>query len=330
MFFGDPDNVEVEVIEGQPMRLGVTLGEVSDAVASQMGLDKGKVVLITGVVEGMPAEKAGLKRFDIIAGIDDHKAVTPETLREVVFSRKPGDEVTLWVIRKGDKKKFNVRLADGGGRGPVVIDRLRSDANRGQAELHRRELSELQEKLRAMRGAERDAVRERQRVVEREMRDVEREADARRRALDRLRAESGQQGGQMRWRAEQYEDVRKQMAEQLRGLEGKIDAETKRSIEEAMARVRESMKDLDMDLPQIEIYRGDGRHEALILPPSGSGRGGAPSWTPRAPAGGAGANRMAPDRSDERNRNLHDRLNGLEDRMDRIERLLERILEQRG
>ncbi len=101
-FDGQPLTFMLTEDDGEPRpMIGVTLSEVGETVADQLGLDTDDVVLIAGVNEGMPADKAGLKRSDIVVKIDGSTPATEERLREVILSKKKGDKVRLEVLRKG-------------------------------------------------------------------------------------------------------------------------------------------------------------------------------------------------------------------------------------
>jgi serine protease Do len=53
------------------------------------------------VTEGSPAEKAGIKKGDIITKINDTKIESPETLFETIHNYKPGDKVKVLLTRNG-------------------------------------------------------------------------------------------------------------------------------------------------------------------------------------------------------------------------------------
>ena len=62
---------------------------------------------ITQVVKGSAAEKAGLKKGDIITKVGDEKITGPEELSEVISDKKPKEE--LKVIFKRDGKESSVK-----------------------------------------------------------------------------------------------------------------------------------------------------------------------------------------------------------------------------
>lgn len=53
------------------------------------------------VTKGSPAEKAGIKKGDIITKLNETKIESPESLYETVHNLKPGDKVTILLTRDG-------------------------------------------------------------------------------------------------------------------------------------------------------------------------------------------------------------------------------------
>ena len=84
--------------------------------AEELMLEGGRVrsvVRVTDVMEGTPAQKAGLRAEDLIVGIDDlevRREASLETFGEYVQSRKPRTDVTLHVLRNGKPTDVAVNL----------------------------------------------------------------------------------------------------------------------------------------------------------------------------------------------------------------------------
>ncbi len=90
--------------------LGVSIEEVPDALADQLDT-KGRGVLVSNVVEGSPADKAGFLVHDVIVSVDG-EAVEGESLRAVdlIKSRKPGDTAKFGVLRNGEEISLTATL----------------------------------------------------------------------------------------------------------------------------------------------------------------------------------------------------------------------------
>jgi serine protease Do len=80
--------------------LGVTIQNLTPDLAKQFNLKEEKGVLIGDVVEGGPAEKAGLQRGDVIVEFDGKKIEEPTQLRNIVANTTPNKEIKLKIIRE--------------------------------------------------------------------------------------------------------------------------------------------------------------------------------------------------------------------------------------
>jgi serine protease Do len=67
-------------------------------------------VPISGIIPKSPAEKAGLKAGDIIVAVDKQDVETREKLIANIGKKKPGDKVTLSIMRGDEKKDIQVVL----------------------------------------------------------------------------------------------------------------------------------------------------------------------------------------------------------------------------
>jgi S1-C subfamily serine protease len=81
--------------------LGVQLMPLTPELKNQLKVDAGAVV--TDVVPGSAAEKAGLKRDDVVTKAGDHAVRSPDDLREAIQQTGAGHDLALAVTR-GDKK----------------------------------------------------------------------------------------------------------------------------------------------------------------------------------------------------------------------------------
>src|SRR6266699_328429 len=70
----------------------------------------GNGVRVTSVQQGSAAASAGLKAGDLITAVDGKTALTAERLRALVGAHKPGDKLTLGVVRSGTTRTIEVTL----------------------------------------------------------------------------------------------------------------------------------------------------------------------------------------------------------------------------
>lgn len=107
--FAIPSSTVTQVLEqlihdGKVSRpwLGVILQPVTKELANYFGLKEIEGVLISGVAENSPAQKAGLKRGDIILEYNKKKVNNPEALKNEVMNTKIGAKVVVLVYRDGE------------------------------------------------------------------------------------------------------------------------------------------------------------------------------------------------------------------------------------
>lgn len=91
-----------------PVMLGVTMSDADEAVLEHLNYESG--VMVDRVLEGLPAAKAGVEVGDIIVEFNGQKPVEQEMIRARLREAKPGDEVTLKVLRKGKTQDIKIKL----------------------------------------------------------------------------------------------------------------------------------------------------------------------------------------------------------------------------
>lgn len=86
-------------------RLGIRVDRPSDALAEQLDLPKGQGLVITDVVAGSAAEKAGLKANDILLSLDGKTiANDADALAAMVKELKASTPINAVVLRKGKRQ----------------------------------------------------------------------------------------------------------------------------------------------------------------------------------------------------------------------------------
>jgi 2-alkenal reductase len=111
--------------EAEYAYIGVSSQALYPQLARKLGLDTTFGGLVSEVVSGGPAEEAGLEggedklNFqavpyrtggDVILKIDDRSIVGPDDLAEVIAAHRPGEEVTLTVLRDNELEKVALTL----------------------------------------------------------------------------------------------------------------------------------------------------------------------------------------------------------------------------
>ncbi len=90
--------------------LGVRIMDVTTAMKKALKLDVSRGAIITEVIKGSPAEKAGLKEGDVILKVDDQDVGDAAELVSIIHSYSPGSEVRILVARKDKRLTFQVVL----------------------------------------------------------------------------------------------------------------------------------------------------------------------------------------------------------------------------
>ncbi len=107
--------------------MGITAGSLIPQIADAMGLSKDQSgVLVEQVEVGSPADKAGLRGSDksatidgqpvmiggdVIVAIDGKTINSMEDLAAVLQTHKPGDQITLTVLRGGEQMELDLTLS---------------------------------------------------------------------------------------------------------------------------------------------------------------------------------------------------------------------------
>ncbi|OIQ23366.1 DegQ family serine endoprotease [uncultured Vibrio sp.] len=92
--------------------LGVQGGEITSELAEALGYESSKGAFVSQVVPGSAADTAGLLAGDIITTINDKKIDTFSELRAKVATLGAGKDLTIGVVRDGQKMSFDVTLGE--------------------------------------------------------------------------------------------------------------------------------------------------------------------------------------------------------------------------
>ena len=91
-------------------RLGITIQEVNQALASNFGLKSPGGALVSSVEKGSPGAKAGLEAGDVILKFEGKEISRSSDLPPLVAALKPGSKVTLDVWHDGKEKQLTATI----------------------------------------------------------------------------------------------------------------------------------------------------------------------------------------------------------------------------
>jgi serine protease Do len=97
-------------IDGNGGYLGVQTAEVSSENYSKFGLDKVRGVAIEKVVEGSPAEKAGLQAGDVLLRVNNDEITSSRKLTRIISEIAPDHTANITVLRGGSERNVSVTL----------------------------------------------------------------------------------------------------------------------------------------------------------------------------------------------------------------------------
>lgn len=117
--FAIPSNMARNVVDqlrarGRVIRgyIGVSVQEVTPKIAQGLGLGKARGALVSNVVEGGPAAKAGIQSGDIIVSFAGQTIKTRSDLAPLVANTPIGRTVPVTVFRKGKNVSLQVQVAE--------------------------------------------------------------------------------------------------------------------------------------------------------------------------------------------------------------------------
>jgi serine protease Do len=117
--FAIPVNIVQNVVQqlkqnGRVIRgfLGVTIQNLSPEMSRSLHLENVEGAVISDVGKGTPAEKAGLKAYDVITSINGSTVQNDTEVRNLIAGLKPGSRVVLGILRDGKQKSVSVAVGE--------------------------------------------------------------------------------------------------------------------------------------------------------------------------------------------------------------------------
>jgi Do/DeqQ family serine protease len=93
--------------------LGVQLSNnFTPGIAESLGLENARGALVSQVIEGSPAEKAGIKAGDVITSINGRNIANASDLRNTIGLLRIGEKVELGLIRDGKPRRVTAVIGE--------------------------------------------------------------------------------------------------------------------------------------------------------------------------------------------------------------------------
>jgi serine protease Do len=117
--FAVPSNMARSVFEqlakeGKVIRgwIGVTIQDLSFELAESFGLKNANGALVSDILKGSPADKAGLRRGDVVISFDRKDIQNVSVLRNMVAQSRIGSDVEIKIMRNRNVRQFRVLIAE--------------------------------------------------------------------------------------------------------------------------------------------------------------------------------------------------------------------------
>ncbi len=119
--FAIPSNMAKKVVSQLKEKGRVVRGKIGVTILNQaidedtrklLNLPNRKGALINSVTPGDPADKAGIRQYDVVIELNDQPIENNNDLRMKIADIKPGTAVTLKIIRDGKEKTVTVTVAE--------------------------------------------------------------------------------------------------------------------------------------------------------------------------------------------------------------------------
>jgi len=102
--------------------LGVTIQGIDADLAASLNLPAARGAIVTSVSAGGPADRAGIKRGDVITAINDHSVADNNVARNEIAKLAPGSTASVTIVRNGREQNLQATLTE-------LPDRQRPEAD---------------------------------------------------------------------------------------------------------------------------------------------------------------------------------------------------------
>ena len=92
--------------------VGVGLTDLTPSLHRALGLEPERGALVQDVTPGTPADRAGLRPYDVIIAADHRPIRSDEDLIRYIAGRQPGSQATLEIWRDGGARQVSVKLSE--------------------------------------------------------------------------------------------------------------------------------------------------------------------------------------------------------------------------
>jgi serine protease Do len=92
--------------------MGVGLRDVDQDLEQSLKLPVAHGAVVQDITNGSPAERAGLRPYDVIVSLDDRPIANDDQLIREIAARSPGSAARLHLVRDGHEQSLTVKLTE--------------------------------------------------------------------------------------------------------------------------------------------------------------------------------------------------------------------------
>lgn len=125
--FAVPSNIARKVVEDlkkygtvQRAFIGISISDITPRMEKELDLPNSKGVYIAGLTENGAAAVAGLQKGDVIIAVNGEDVIQSSELQEIIGSKRPGDKVSVTVMRDGEAIEYDMVLRNAQGTTDLV------------------------------------------------------------------------------------------------------------------------------------------------------------------------------------------------------------------
>ena len=102
------------ITKGKVIRpwLGVYMRDVDEKIAAYLDLPIKEGVVVTDVVKDSPADRIGIKQYDLIKEVNNQKVKSSDEALKMIQKMKPGDFVSMNIYRDGKNYSLSGKLEE--------------------------------------------------------------------------------------------------------------------------------------------------------------------------------------------------------------------------
>ena len=90
--------------------IGIVMEPIGGVASAQLRIPEGQAVVLTEVIEGMPADEAGLQEHDIVLKCDGTEPLSKQEFTNILNRAHPDDALNLMILREGSPMELRVSL----------------------------------------------------------------------------------------------------------------------------------------------------------------------------------------------------------------------------